>query len=169
MSKAEVIFLGDSVRGSGVPQKVFGVLAILGQQEPGVPFMYVFVLVFESVSDEFDCNVSVGLGRIFYPIPSVFRGHLDKVRFPYDVVEKIWILLTWDDEVGGNLVAEVNGDCCQVCAVKPDLCNALAGIKARRWQLGSQSGVGHVTCDWQRRGGRAPYSAVLLCTGTTRG
>ena len=48
------------------------------------------------------------------------------------------------------------------------VCNALAGVKARHWRLGSQSGVGRVTGDWQRRGGRAPYSAVLLCTGTTR-
>ena len=42
------------------------------------------------------------------------------------------------------------------------VCNALAGIKARRWRLGSQSGVGRVMCGWQRRGGRAPYSVVLL-------
>jgi len=34
--------------------------------------------------------------------------------------------------------------------------------------LGSQSGVGRVMGDWQRRGGRAPYSAVLLSTSTTR-
>ena len=47
-------------------------------------------------------------------------------------------------------------------------CNALAGVKARRWRLRSLSRVGHVMCGWQLRGGRAPYSAVLLCTGTTR-
>jgi len=33
--------------------------------------------------------------------------------------------------------------------------------------LSSLSRVGHVTCGWQRRGGRAPYSAVLLGTSTT--
>jgi len=51
---------------------------------------------------------------------------------------------------------------------KPDLCNALAGVKARRWRLGSLW-VGRITWTWQQRGGRAPYSAVLLCTSTTRG
>jgi len=48
-------------------------------------------------------------------------------------------------------------------------CSALAGIKARRWRLGSQSRVGHVTCGWQQRGGRAPYSAVLLLLVLLRG
>src|SRR5712672_1631188 len=55
-----------------------------------------------------------------------------------------------------------------LCNAPTGGCNALAGVKARRWWLSSQSGVGRVTSDWQRRGGRAPYSAVLLCTGTTR-
>jgi|SRR5712671_7183182 len=114
MSKAEVIFLGDSVRDSGVPQKVFGVLAILGQQEPGVPFMYVSVFVFESVCDEFDSNVSVFLGGIFHPISSVFRRCFDKMCLSGYVTEEVWFLSLVYNEVGGNLVAEVNWDCCQV-------------------------------------------------------
>ena len=109
-----MIFLGDSVRGSGVPQKVFGVLAILGQQEPGVPFMYAFVFVFESVCDEFDGDVSVFLGGIFHPISSVFQGCFDKMRLPCYVTEEVWFLSVVYDEVGGNLIAKVDWDCCQV-------------------------------------------------------
>jgi len=116
MSEAEVIFLGDSVRDSGVPQKVFGVLAILGQQEPGVPLVYVFVFIFESVRDEFDGNVSVCLGGIFHPISSVFQGRFDKVCLSGYVTEEVWFLLVVYDEVGGNLIAKVDWDCCQVCS-----------------------------------------------------
>jgi len=162
-----VIFLGDSVGYSGVPEEVFGVLAILGQQEPGVPFMDGFVFVLESVSDEFDGDVSFLLVRVFHPISSVFWGCLDKVCMPHYMTEEVWFVLVVYDEVGGNFVAKVDWDCCQVCGVKPDLCNTLAGVKARHWRLGSQSGVGCVMCDWQQRGGWAPYSAVRLCTGTT--
>src|SRR5712672_305064 len=115
MSEAEVIFLVDSVRGSGIPQEVFGVLAILGQQEPGVPFMYVFVFIFESIRDEFDGNMSFLLGGIFHPISSVFRGCFDKVRLSGYVTEEVWFFSTVYDEVGGNLVAKINWDCCQVC------------------------------------------------------
>jgi len=149
MSKAEVVFLGDSVRCSGVPQKVFGVLAILGQQEPGVPLMDSFIFVLESISGEFDGDVSFVLGRIFHPISSVFWGHFDKVHLPCYVTEEVWFLSAVYDEVGGNLVAEVDWYCCQVCGGKPDLCNALVGIKARRWRLCSLSCVGHVMCGWQ--------------------
>src|SRR5712675_2552648 len=101
MSEAEVIFLGDSVHGSGIPQKVFGVLAILGQQEPGVPFMYAFVFVFESVCDEFDGDVSVFLGGIFHPISSVFWGCFDKVRLSGYVTEEVWFLSAVYNEVDG--------------------------------------------------------------------
>jgi len=59
------------------------------------------------------------------------------------------------------------GDAVQWCVLAMRDCNALAGVKARHWRLGSQSAVGRVTCDWQHRGGRAPYSAVLLYTSTT--
>src|SRR5712671_75051 len=103
MSEAEVIFLGDSVGYFGVPQKVFGVLAILGQQEPGVPLMDGFILVLKSVSDEFDGNVSFFLGGIFRPISSVFWGRLDKMRLPCYVTEEVWFLLVVYDEIGGNL------------------------------------------------------------------
>jgi len=168
MSKAKVVFLGDSVHCSGVPQKVFGVLAILGQQEPGMPLMDSFIFVLESISDEFDGDVSFVLGRIFHPISSVFWGRFDKVRLPCYVTEEVWFLSAVYDEVGGNLVAEVDWYCCQVCGGKPDLCNALAGIKARCWWLRSLSCVRCVTCGWQQRGGRAPYSAILLSTSTTR-
>jgi len=44
-------------------------------------------------------------------------------------------------------------------------------LRALRPDIGSLSSlslVERVTCGWQRRGGRAPYSAVLLCTSTTR-
>jgi len=99
VSEAEVVFFGDSVGYSGVPQKVFGVLAILGQQEPGVPFMYVSVFVFESVCDEFDSNVSVFLGGIFHPISSVFWGCFDKVRLSGYVTEEVWFLSAVYDEV----------------------------------------------------------------------
>jgi len=149
MSKAKVIFLGDSVSCSGVPKKVAGVLAILGQQEPGVPFMDGFIFVLESVSKEFDRDVSVFLVGVFHPISSVFWGCFDKVRPSYDMIEEIWFLSAVYDEVGGNLVTKVDWDCCQVCEVKPDLCNALVGVKARHWRLGSQSRVGRVTGDWQ--------------------
>jgi len=57
----------------------------------------------------------------------------------------------------------------ELVVVEEERCNTLAGVKARRWRLGSQSRVGRVTCDWQRCGGWAPYSAVLLSTSTTRG
>jgi len=115
MSKAEVIFLGNSVGYSGVPKKVAGVLAILGQQEPGVPFMDGFVFILEPVSDEFDGDVSVFLVGIFHPISSVFWRCFDKVCPPYDVIEEIWFLSVVYDEVGGNFVTKVNWDCCQVC------------------------------------------------------
>jgi len=136
MSEAEVIFLGDSVGGSGVPKKVAGVLAILGQQEPGVPFMDGSIFIFKSISDEFDGDVSVFLVGVFHPISSVFWGCFDKVCPPYDVIEEIWFFLVVYDEVGGNLVTKVNWDCCQVCGDKPDLCNALAGVKARHLAIG---------------------------------
>jgi len=80
MPEAEVIFLGDLVGYSGVPNKVFGVLAILGQQEPGVPLVDGFIFIFESVSDEFNGDVSVFLAGVFHPVSSVFRGRFDKVR-----------------------------------------------------------------------------------------
>jgi len=127
-----------------------------------------FVFVLKSVGDKFDGDVSFVLGGIFYPISSVFWGRFDKVCLPCYMTEEVWFLSAVYNEIGGNLVAEVDWDCCQVCGLKPDLCNALAGVKARRWRLSSLSRVGCVTCGWQLRGGRAPYSAVLLCTGTTR-
>src|SRR5712671_6368277 len=168
MSEAEVIFLGDSVVCSGVPSEVFGVSAILGQQEPGVPLVDGFIGSFESVSDEFDGYVSVFLGGVFHPITTIFRGCLDKVCSSCDMAEKVRSLSAFYDAVVGKIVAKVDCECCQVWT-KPDLCNALAGIKAKHWRMGSQSGVGRVTCGWQRRGGQAPYSAVLLCTSTTKG
>jgi len=162
MSKAEVIFLGDSVSYSGVPKKVFGVLAILGQQEPGMPLMDSFVFVLGSVSDEFDGDVSFVLGGIFHPISSVFWGRFDEVCCPCYVTEEVWFLSAVYDEVGGNLVAEVDWDCCQVCGLKPDLCNALVGIKARRWQLGSQSGVGRGTMTGSNMGAGLPTRHIYL-------
>jgi len=77
-----VIFLGDLVGYSGIPQKVFGVLAILGQQEPGVPLMDSFVFVFESVSDEFDGDVSLVLAGVFHPYPLSSGGALIKCACP---------------------------------------------------------------------------------------
>ena len=139
-----MIFLGNSVGYSGVPQKVFGVLAILGQQEPGVPLVDRFIGFFESVSDEFDCDVSVFLGGVFHPITTIFRRCLDKVCSSRDMAEKIWFLSAFYDTVEGKLVAKVDRECCQVWT-KPDLCNALAGVKAKRWLMGSQSGVGRIT------------------------
>jgi len=115
VSEAKVIFLGDLVSCSGVPKKVAGVLAILGQQEPGVPFMDGFIFVFESISEEFDGDVSVFLGRVFHPISSVFQGCFDKVRLSGYVTEEVWFFSAVYDEVGSNLVAKVNWDCCQVC------------------------------------------------------
>src|SRR5712671_2912685 len=117
MSKAEVVFLGDLVGYLGVPKEVFGVLAILGQQEPGVPFMDGFVFILESISNEFDGDVSFLLVGVFHPISSVFWGCLDNVCTPRNVTEEVWFLSATYDEIGGNLIAEVNWDCCQVCGV----------------------------------------------------
>ena len=161
VSKAEVIFLGDSVGCSGVPMKVCRVLAILGQQEPGVPLVDGFLFVFKSISDEFDGDVSFFLGGVFHPVSSVFQGRFDKVCLPSYVTEEVWFLLTGYDAIGGNFVTKVDRYCCQVYGFKPDLCNALAGVKARHWQLRSLSQVRRVTCGWQLCGGRAPYLAVL--------
>ena len=144
MSKAEVVFLGDSVGCSGVPSEILGVSAILGQQEPGVPLVDRFIGFFESVCDEFDCYVSVFLGGVFYPVTAIFRRCLDEMCSSCDMAKKIWFLSAFYDTVEGKLVAEVDRECCQVW-IKPDLCNALAGVKARRWRMGSQSGVGRVT------------------------
>jgi len=109
-----VIFLGNSVSYSCVPKDIFGVTAILGQQEPGVPFMDGFVFVFKSISDEFDSDVSFFLGGIFHPISSVFWGRFDKVRLPCYVTEEVWFLSAVYDKIGGNLIAEVDWYCCQV-------------------------------------------------------
>src|SRR5712671_4278521 len=114
MSEAEVVFLGDSVGCSGVPSEVFGVSAILGQQEPGVPLVDRFIGFLESVCDEFDCYVSFFLGGIFYPVTTIFRRCFDKVRSSRDMAEKIWFLSAFYDSVKGELVAEVYCDCCQV-------------------------------------------------------
>ena len=103
-----MIFLGDSVGCSGVPTEVFGVLAILGQQEPGVPLVDRFVGVFESVSDEFDCYVSVFLGGVFHPITTILRRCFDKVCSSCDMAEKVGFLSAFYDAVEGKLVAEVN-------------------------------------------------------------
>jgi len=135
MSEAKVILVGDSVGYLCIPKEVFGILAILGQQEPGVPFMNGFVFVLESVGDEFDGDVSFLLVGVFHPISSVFWGCLDKVCTSHDVIEEIWFFLAIYDEIGGNLIAEVDWYCCQVFRVSPDLCNALAGVKARRWRF----------------------------------
>jgi len=113
MSKAEVIFLGDSVGCSGVPSEVFGVSAILGQQEPGVPLVDGFIGFFESVSDEFDCYVLVFLGGIFYPVTTIFRRCLDKVCSSCDMAKKVGSLLAFYNVVVGNLVAEIDRECCQ--------------------------------------------------------
>ena len=109
-----MVFLGDSVGCSGVPSEVFGVSAILGQQEPGVPLMDSFVFVLESVSDEFDGDVSFFLGGIFHPITTIFRRCFDKVCSSRDMTEKIWFLSAFYDAVEGKLVAEVDCNCCQV-------------------------------------------------------
>jgi len=108
-----VVFLGDSVGCSGVPSEVFGVLAILGQQEPGVPLVDRFVGFFESVCDEFDCYVLVFLGGVFHPITAILRRCLDKVCSSCDVTEKIRFLSAFYDAVEGKLVAKVNCECCQ--------------------------------------------------------
>jgi len=114
MSKAKVIFLGDSVGYSGVPKEVFGVLAILGQQEPGVPFMDDFVFVFKSISDEFNGDVFFLLVGVFHPISSVFWRGFDKVCPSCNVTEEVQLCSAGYDEIGGNLVAEIDWDCCQV-------------------------------------------------------
>src|SRR5712671_2213636 len=116
MSEAEVVFLGDSVGCSGVPSEILGVSAILGQQEPGVPLVDRFIGLFESVCDEFDGYVSVFLGRIFYPIATIFWRGFDKVCRSCDMTEKIRFLSAFYDAVEGKLVAEVNCECCQVFA-----------------------------------------------------
>src|SRR5712672_4550904 len=108
MSEAKVVFLGDSVDCSGVPSEVFGVSAILGQQEPGVPLVDGFIRFLESVGDEFDCDVSVFLVGIFRPITTIFRRCLDKVCSSRDMAKKIWFLSAFYDAVEGKLVAEVD-------------------------------------------------------------
>src|SRR5712671_1544779 len=113
MSEAEVIFLGDSVGCSGVPSEVFGVLAILGQQKPGMPLVDRFIGVFESVSDEFDCYVSVFLGGVFHPITTIFRRRLDKMCGSCDMAEKVGFLSAFYNAVEGKLVAKVDCECCQ--------------------------------------------------------
>src|SRR5712671_6957821 len=114
MSEAEVVFLGDSVGCSGVPSEVFGVSAILGQQEPGVPLVDGFIGFFESVTDEFDCDMSVFLGGVFHPITAIFRRCLDKMGSSCDMAKKVGFLSAFYDAVEGKLVAEVNLECCQV-------------------------------------------------------
>src|SRR5712675_2310116 len=108
MSEAEVIFFSDSVGCSGVPGEIFGVLAILGQQEPGVPLVDSFIGFFESVGDEFDCDVSVFLGGVFHPVTAIFRRCLDKVCSPCDMAEKVGFLSAFNNAVKGKLVAEVD-------------------------------------------------------------
>jgi len=108
MAEAEVIFLGNSVARSGVPSEVFGVLAILGQQEPGMPLVDSFIGFFESVGEEFDCDVSVFLGGVFHPITAILWGCLDKMCSPCNMGEEIWFLSAVYDAVKGNIVAEVN-------------------------------------------------------------
>ena len=73
-----------------------------------------FVFVLKSVGDKFDGDVSFVLGGIFHPISSVFWVRFDKMRFPCYVTEEVQFLLAVYNEIGGNLVAEVNWDCCQV-------------------------------------------------------
>src|SRR5712671_6933166 len=113
MSEAEVVILGDSVGCVGVPSEVFGGLAILAQQEPGVPLVDRFIGFFKAVSDEFDCDVSFFLGGIFHPITTIFRRCLDKVRGSCDMGEKVRSLSAFYDAVVGNVVAEIDGVCCQ--------------------------------------------------------
>jgi len=144
-----VVLFGDLVDCSGVPSEIFGVLAILGQQEPGVPLVDGFICFFESIGDEFDCNVLVFLGGIFHPITTIFWRCLDKVCSSCDVAEKVGFLSAFYDAVKGNVVAKVDCECCQGFDRKPDLCNALAGVKARRWRFRSLSRVGRVTGGWQ--------------------
>src|SRR5712672_2195669 len=107
MSEAEVVFLGDSVGCSGVPSEVFGVSAILGQQEPGVPLVDRFVGFFESVCDEFDCYVSVFLGGVFHPITTIFRRCFDKMCSSCEMAEKVGFLSAFDNLLVGKVVAEV--------------------------------------------------------------
>ena len=109
-----MIFLGDSVSCSGVPTEVFGVSAILGQQEPGVPLVDSFIIVFESVCEEFDSNMTIFLGGIFHPITAILRGCFDKVCSPCDMAEKVGFLSAFYDAVEGKLVAKVDCECCQV-------------------------------------------------------
>ena len=85
-----MIFLGDAVGCSGVPNEVFGVLAILGQQEPSVSLVDNVGVVFKSVSEEFDSDVAVFLGGIFHPITAILRRCLDKVCGSGDVGEEVW-------------------------------------------------------------------------------
>jgi len=92
------------------------------------------VVVFESVSKEFDSDVVFFLGGVFHPVTVIFRGRFDKVCGPCDVTEEIRFQLAVYDAVDGNFVAEVYRDCCQGFGLKPDLCNALAGVKARHWR-----------------------------------
>ena len=61
---------------------VFRVVVILGQKEPSVSLMDLFVAVFEPVSKEFDCDMSFFLFGVFHPITTILRGCLDKVRGP---------------------------------------------------------------------------------------
>jgi len=75
--------------------------------------MDIFIVIFESVSKEFDCDVSVFLGGIFHPVTTILRGCFDKVCSPCYVGEKVWFLSVVYDAVKGNVVAEVYLDCCQ--------------------------------------------------------
>jgi len=113
VTEAEVVFLGNSIGCLGVPTKVFGVLAILGQQEPGMPLVDGFIVVFKSIGKEFNSDVSFFLGGVFHPITTILRGYFDKVCSPCDMAEEIRFLSAVYDAVEGNLVAKVNWDCCQ--------------------------------------------------------
>ena len=73
-----------------------------------------FIVVLDSVGDEFDGNVSFFLGGIFHPITVILWGCFDKVCSPCYMGEEVWFLSAVYDAVKSNVVAEVNLDCCQV-------------------------------------------------------
>jgi len=73
-----------------------------------------FVGFFKSVSDEFDCYVSVFLGGVFHPVTTIFRRCFDKMCRSCDMAEKVGFLSAFYDAIEGKLVAEVNCECCQV-------------------------------------------------------
>ena len=72
-----------------------------------------FIGVFESVSDEFDCDVSVFLGGVFYPVTTIFQRCFDKMCSSCNMAEKVGSLSAFYDAIVSNVVAEVDRECCQ--------------------------------------------------------